>query len=268
MNEFTKRALTGAVYVSLTIGAAIAGQGATFLLFLPVCLIGAREWNRLYSSDQESGPGQFRNMLLAGLSYVAWCIAVMAQDIRAVHASAFVLLLLVILAFDLMRRGVQDPARVFAGHLANVAYIALPFACSVALVHAHKHLFIGFMLLLWTSDTGAYLVGRAIGRTKLMPAVSPGKTWEGLGGGVVLTMLVGYLLAMNWTELSLKQWMLGAALVAITATLGDLLESAFKRARGVKDSGTVLSGHGGILDRCDGFLLAAPAMWMVVRIYG
>ena len=130
----------------------------------------------------------------------------------------------------------------------------------------HWHVFVGFMFLLWTSDTGAYLVGRSVGRTKLMPAVSPGKTWEGLAGGVALTMLVGWLLGRYWTVLSAQQWIMCAAAVAITATLGDLLESAFKRAAGVKDSGSVLPGHGGILDRFDGYLLAAPAMVLVVQL--
>ena len=122
------------------------------------------------------------------------------------------------------------------------------------------------MFLLWTSDTGAYLVGRSFGRNKLMPLVSPGKTWEGLAGGVALTLLVGWLLARSWNELSSSQWLLGAVVVAVTATLGDLLESAFKRARGVKDSGNILPGHGGILDRFDGFLLAAPAMLVTLRL--
>ena len=128
--------------------------------------------------------------------------------------------------------------------------------------------FVGFMLLLWTNDTGAYLVGRAIGRTKLMPKVSPKKTVEGLLGGIALTMLVGWLLARNWTVLSLHQWLACAAVVAVMATLGDLMESAFKRARGAKDSGTVLPGHGGILDRFDGFVLAAPGMWLTIHLLG
>ena len=165
-----------------------------------------------------------------------------------------------------MRRGVKDPARAFAGFLATVLYIASPFAVVTSLVGVHWHVFVGFMFLLWSSDTGAYLVGRSIGRTKLMPSVSPGKTWEGLAGGMALTMLVGWLLAKYWVELTATQWMAAAATVAVTATLGDLLESAFKRAKGVKDSGTILPGHGGILDRFDGFLLAAPAMLLVVRL--
>ncbi len=266
MTEFTKRALTGAVYVALTLGAAIAGPWTTFMLFLPVCVIGAREWHRLSGAMDDRAPGEAVTMLLAGAVFVAVAIEPMLAEWRAPHAIAVTLVVLVILAFQLMRGGVKDPARVFAGHITTVAYIALPFACVTGMVDIHWHVFVGFMFLLWTSDTGAYLVGRSFGRTKLMPSVSPGKTWEGLAGGVALTMFVGWFLSRYWSELSSAQWLAAAAAVSVTATLGDLLESAFKRAKGVKDSGTILPGHGGILDRFDGFLLAAPAMVLVVSL--
>lgn len=259
MSEFTKRAITGAVYVSLTLGAAIIGPWTTFLLFLPVCVIGAREWHGLFHSPGESDPGEERSMLLAAVAFIAFGVVPMSGgSIRT--GAAVIFAFLILWSFDIMRRGIKDPARAFAGLLAVVLYIAVPFTCVTWMVGIHWHVFVGFMFLLWTNDTGAYLVGRTIGRNKLMPLVSPGKTWEGMAGGVALTLFVGWLLARSWNELSSSQWLLGAVLVAVTATLGDLLESAFKRARGVKDSGNILPGHGGILDRFDGFLLAAPAM--------
>ncbi len=266
-NEFTKRALTGAVYVALTLGAAIAGPWTTFMLFLPVCVIGAREWHKIYHTEGESDPGVVRTMLLAAVVFIAFATKGLLENMRVAYLEAFVGAVVLLLAFDLMRRGVKDPARAFAGYLSTILYIALPFALTTRMVGSHWHIFVGFMFLLWTSDTGAYLVGRSIGRTKLMPSVSPGKTWEGLAGGVALTMLVGWLLSRYWVELDPVEWMAGAAAVAVTATLGDLLESAFKRARGLKDSGTILPGHGGILDRFDGFLLAAPAMVIVISMF-
>lgn len=264
MSEFVKRAITGAVYVALTLGAAIVGPWATFLLFLPVCVIGAREWHRLYHIPGESDPGELRTMVLAAIVFVGIAGRTLFEQVRGVYLEAVMAVVLLLLVFDLMRRGVKDPARAFAGYLATMFYVALPFALTMRMVYGHWTVFVGFMFLLWTSDTGAYLVGRSIGRTKLMPSVSPGKTWEGLAGGVALTLLVGWLLSRYWLDLTVRQWMAAAAVVAITATLGDLLESAFKRARGVKDSGTILPGHGGILDRFDGFLLAAPAMVLVI----
>jgi phosphatidate cytidylyltransferase len=265
MNEFTKRAITGAVYVSLTIGAAIIGPWTTFLLFLPVCVIGAREWHRLFHVPDESDPGEGRTMFLGGLAFVAFGVVPMVEKWSVLSALAVIMLTLIVLAFGIMRRGVMDPARAFAGLIATIIYIALPFASVTWLVSIHWHVFVGFMIMLWTSDTGAYLVGRAIGRNKLMPSVSPGKTWEGFVGGVVLTLLVGWLCANAWQPSAAFMVLPLGLTVALTAPIGDLLESSFKRARGVKDSGDILPGHGGILDRFDGFLLAAPAMLIVFK---
>jgi phosphatidate cytidylyltransferase len=266
VGEFGKRALTGAAYVALTLGAAIVGPFTTWMLFLPVCLIGAQEWHRLYWGESEDAPSLSSAVALAAMVYLTVGIVPMVATFQARHAAILVFGLLILLVFMLLRSGTSQPARVFSFHLGTALYVALPFAAAPWMVAMDCKVFIGFMFLLWTSDTGAYLVGRSVGRTKLMPAVSPGKTWEGLAGGVALTMLVGWLLGRYWTVLSPQQWIAGAAAVAITATLGDLLESAFKRAAGVKDSGTVLPGHGGILDRFDGYLLAAPAMMLVIQL--
>lgn len=266
MGEFGKRALTGAAYVALTLGAAVVGPFTTWMLFLPVCLIGASEWHRLYWEDQVDAPSPTSAVALAAMVYLTTGILPMVASFQARHAAILIFGLLVLLVFLLLRSGTPQPSRVFSFHLGTALYVGLPFAAAPWMVALDSKVFIGFMFLLWTSDTGAYLVGRSVGRTKLMPAVSPGKTWEGLGGGVALTMLVGWLLGRYWNVLSPQQWIAGAATVAITATLGDLLESAFKRAAGVKDSGRVLPGHGGILDRFDGYLLAAPAMVLVIQV--
>lgn len=267
MSELVKRTITGLVYVALTLGAAIIGPWTTFVLFLPVCVIGAREWHRLYHVPGDCDPGEGRTMALAGIAFIAAGLGMLLPQVTNAQADVLGLVVIVLLAFDLMKRGIKEPAKAFAGYLATLFYIVLPFILTVVMVEESWHVFVGFMILLWTSDTGAYLVGRSIGRTKLMPSVSPGKTWEGLLGGVALTLLMGWMLSRYWLELSPVQWMAAAVAVAVTATLGDLLESAFKRARGVKDSGAILPGHGGILDRFDGFLLAAPAMNLLTRLF-
>jgi phosphatidate cytidylyltransferase len=266
VGEFGKRALTGAAYVALTLGAAIVGPFTTWMLFLPVCLISAREWHRLYWGESEDAPAMASAVAMAAMVYLTVGLLPMVSPFEARHAAVLSFGLLIVLVFLLLRSGTTRPASVFSFHLGTALYVALPFAAAPWMVTIDGKVFIGFMFLLWTSDTGAYIVGRSMGRTKLMPAVSPGKTWEGLLGGVALTMLVGWLLGRYWTVLSPQQWIAGAAAVAVTATLGDLLESAFKRAAGVKDSGRVLPGHGGILDRFDGYLLAAPAMVLVIAL--
>lgn len=266
MSEFVKRTLTGAVYVAVTLGAALLGQWVTMLVFLPVCVMAAREWARLRLGDGPSAGGAISTMLLAAIAYLGISLSAMVPELRMVHVLMVVFALLVFMVFGMLRKGLADPLGALGFHLGTVCYIATPFALITRFLADGPHPFLGSMFMLWTNDTGAYLVGRAIGRNKLMPAVSPGKTWEGLLGGVALTMVLGWVLSIIWHELSPIQWLTGAAVIAITATIGDLLESAFKRAKGVKDSGSVLPGHGGILDRFDGFLLALPAMWLVVNL--
>jgi phosphatidate cytidylyltransferase len=112
--------------------------------------------------------------------------------------------------------------------------------------------------LIWTNDTGAYLVGKPWGKHKLLPRISPGKSWEGLLGGVVLASLVSGLL-IGWSH----AWIGGV--LGLVATAGDLLESSWKRGHGIKDSGSILPGHGGVLDRFDGFVFAVPLFALLIR---
>ncbi len=260
MNELVTRALTGAAYVALTLGAAWAGPWTTALLFAPACLIGARELHRLYWTDEEA-PAMALSMSVALATYIAVVAVALVPGWHAGAAAVAILGVLVIAAVVLMRQGPPTPASLFGGVALLAGYIALPFALTPHMLHHGPQPLIGFFLLLWMNDTGAYLVGRTIGRTKLMPAVSPKKTVEGLVGGILLTMGVAWWLSGTFTTVGTFDWVVAAAIVGLTGTVGDLLESAFKRARGVKDSGRVLPGHGGILDRFDGFLIALPAVY-------
>jgi len=125
-----------------------------------------------------------------------------------------------------------------------------------------------FFLVIMGSDTGAYYTGRALGRHKLAPAVSPGKTWEGAVGGMVASLLMA-VLAHYWffPELPLK-WALGlAATMNVLGALGDLTESALKRGAGAKDAAQILPGHGGLLDRLDSLLFNAPVLYYFGRLY-
>ncbi|MEO8589840.1 MAG: phosphatidate cytidylyltransferase [Flavobacteriales bacterium] len=265
MNELAVRALTGAVYVALTLAAAFAGPFTTLLLFLPVCIIASGE---MY--DLVHGPGNNTarawSMIVGGVACLAVALGSFDADWTMDYVAGLTCLVLIVSFTWLLLQGTQDPARELGGLLTVMLFVGLPFGSTVWFFAHGSWLFVGFMLMLWTNDTGAYLVGRTIGRTKLLPAVSPKKTVEGFIGGVLLTMAVGYVLSLYQPMLSMTEWLACGALVGITATLGDLLESALKRARGVKDSGTILPGHGGMLDRFDGFLLAAPVILLYLRL--
>jgi phosphatidate cytidylyltransferase len=118
---------------------------------------------------------------------------------------------------------------------------------------------LGLIFMIWMNDSGAYFVGKPLGKHKLMPSVSPGKSWEGLiGGGAAAAMLAGLL--WGWSFV----WM--GPVVAVLATSGDLIESAWKRRNGIKDSGSIMPGHGGVMDRFDGFILTAPVYAILLSL--
>lgn len=265
MSELVKRAITGAIYVALTLGAAWAGPITTTLLFLPVCILAAGELHRLIRKEGSSREGAWHT-IAATLVFLALAAAASVPGFTPQYALAAILLVVVAGVAELLWNPAAPAGQAMAGLLLTVFLVGVPFGLIPVLMADGRELFIGFMLLLWTNDTGAYLVGRAVGRTGLLRRVSPKKTVEGLVGGILLAMAVGALLAKAWPVLDTTGWILVALVVAITSTLGDLLESAFKRDAGVKDSGSLLPGHGGILDRFDGFLLAMPAMVVTVQL--
>jgi phosphatidate cytidylyltransferase len=174
-------------------------------------------------------------------------------------------------AWEWTHMAVQKPGWSFSTLLAGLVYTALsvlglgwlrsdPASGRPALLF--------LLALVWSSDVGAYAAGRLIGGPRLAPAISPGKTWSGAAGGLVATLVVGAIAAALWHGPA-GPAMLAAAVLGVAAQLGDLLESAVKRHFGVKDSGRLIPGHGGLLDRLDGLMAAAlvamACMWLPSR---
>ncbi len=149
----------------------------------------------------------------------------------------------------------------------TVIYTAIPFSFALALpkFSSEDHTFsleVFFLfILIWSSDSFAYFAGRLFGKHKMAPKISPKKTWEGFAGGVLLTLILGYFIESNFPELR-GNWMFVGFLVSIFAPLGDLVESQLKRIFGVKDSGNIIPGHGGILDRLDSFIICVPVVYL------
>jgi len=149
----------------------------------------------------------------------------------------------------------------------SVIYVSLPFSFALGLPKYSSYdssfsLEVIFLfILIWSSDTFAYLVGKFFGKHKMAPKISPKKTWEGYAGGVVLTLVLSYFVEMYQPQLR-GNWMVVGFLIAAFAPLGDLVESQLKRTFAVKDSGNIIPGHGGILDRLDSFLICVPVVYL------
>jgi len=148
----------------------------------------------------------------------------------------------------------------------SILYTTLPLCTLLYFREAtyFKELVIGCILLIWVSDIGAYFVGKSIGKHKLMPSISPGKTKEGFLGAGMCTLLVSYILFSTLGEFSFRVWALLGLSVWLFGSMGDLVESKIKRSLNIKDSSNILPGHGGFLDRFDGFYFCLPFVALVV----
>lgn len=153
----------------------------------------------------------------------------------------------------------------------GIIYVALPFALLVEMTFWRGNFLpllpLGTLLILWSFDTGAYFSGKYFGRRKLFERISPKKTWEGFFGGAIIALLTAFLYWKYTESLRMEEWLGIAAIIVIAGTLGDLVESLFKRSIEIKDSGSIIPGHGGFLDRFDGLLLSMPFIVTFIKIF-
>jgi len=189
---------------------------------------------------------------------------------------------LIIMIIELYRRQ-EKPFDSLAHTFFAIFYIAIPFSMfpfsafsrtgfSSLLAHPDivfsPGIVIGFLVLLWANDTGAYLIGVAIGRHRLLEHISPKKSWEGFFGGMVIATLAAWLLSGWLGIMDTAGWIIISLIISIAGTFGDLIESMLKRSIGVKDSGSILPGHGGFLDRFDSAITSFPLVYLFVLLFG
>lgn len=188
----------------------------------------------------------------------------------------------VIMVIELYRNQ-EKPFDSLAHTFFSLLYTAIPFSMfafsafsrtGLSSLLPHKNIvfspgiIIGFFLLIWANDTGAYLSGVSFGKHKLMERISPKKTWEGFIGGVLLAAIVAWLLSGWLGVVDKTQWVIIAIIISIAGTYGDLVESMLKRSIGVKDSGTIMPGHGGFLDRFDSAIISFPLVYLFITLFG
>ncbi|UOQ54243.1 phosphatidate cytidylyltransferase [Hymenobacter cellulosivorans] len=159
-------------------------------------------------------------------------------------------------------------------NLLGLFYVSLPMSLLSVVAFSgnsaeydYRRIF-ALLFLVWCSDIGAYAAGKTFGKHKLAPSISPGKTWEGAIGGFLLTLVMGWALGFWLTDLSLPYRLVAAGTVAVFGPLGDLAESMLKRSVDIKDSGTIMPGHGGLLDRFDAFLFILPVLAVLQLLFG
>ncbi|PJG47650.1 phosphatidate cytidylyltransferase [Sphingobium sp. LB126] len=244
-SELRTRAVVGAILISVALGALFAGGFLFWLLLVVAGVLMQGEWGDLTGATPEN-----RKLAMFAISVP---LAILCPVAAGVSWLAFGLMTAAFFFVALVGRSVKLAL--------GVPYIVVPVMALLFLREQApdlRGLLLAFwaLALVWATDIGAYFAGRSIGGPKLAPHVSPSKTWSGLGGGILAALSVGFLLH-HFVGLPV-QLAAASGLLAVAAQLGDLLESWMKRRAGVKDSGTLLPGHGGVMDRLDGVVAAAP----------
>ena len=276
LKNMTIRAITGTIFVAAVVTCFLRPEAMMFLFAL-VTALSVWEFTGLVNNSGDVRVNRFI-CTVAGvylfLAFAGFCSGL-------TPAAVFIPYLLTVVYLFISELYTKAPNSInnWAYTMLSQMYIALPFSMinvvafhSTGDAHVYDYLLpLSIFIFLWTNDTGAYISGSLLGRHKLFPRVSPGKSWEGsIGGGLLVlavAALVGYL--ANSSEgghtLSIPAWMGLGLVVVFFGTWGDLVESLFKRTLGIKDSGNILPGHGGMLDRFDSSLMAFPAA--VVYLY-
>jgi phosphatidate cytidylyltransferase len=271
VNNLATRSLTAVFFVIAMVGSALLGQMVFSVLLFIVTILSINEYITIVSNDKNQ-PSLWPTLIVGGATYIILAGNALGL-IPAADLVAIVPFIFMIFILELWRNK-ANPFTNIALSLTAVAYIALPFGFVTyffdsAIVSGPYHygLVLGFLVILWLNDTGAYFVGSLIGKHKLFERVSPGKTWEGSIGGAVFALFTAWGLSFVFKQLDELQWMIMAVIIVISGTLGDLVESMLKRSLGIKDSGSVLPGHGGMLDRFDAVLLSAPFVFVYLALF-
>lgn len=266
MSTLGKRASTATVFVLVMLGGVFGGPIAFILLFgtiTAMCL-----WEFMGLAFPEDTPQNFFRQTMGlglGLLPYLWTSAVnlelIPQPCQIPFALTFFPILFLPFIYELAQGNTsafQQVGFIFLG----VVYIGIPFALLNATAFVTGHFsnlaVLSLLLLTWTNDTAAYLFGSRLGRHLLFPKISPKKTWEGFLGGATMTFLVALALFNLLQVYRWRDWMVITAIVVVFGTTGDLVESIFKRSINIKDSSTLLPGHGGFMDRFDGFIFMLP----------
>ena len=263
------RAITGFFFVLVMLAAFFFGPYVFLGFFSLLALLSLFEFYTLIKTTNihpQQIPGLILGLVICASAALFWLDASFSR-----YFLALIIPCSVIVFFAELYRKSEKPFHNISFTFLGLIYTLLPFVFFMEMGFLQQnfnfHLPLGFILLLWTSDTSAYLIGKNFGKTKLFERHSPKKTWEGFIGGMIATALIAFLISHYFREISAINWIIMALIIAIFGTMSDLVESMLKRSINVKDSGSILPGHGGLLDRFDGLLLAAPLVFIYLYIF-
>jgi phosphatidate cytidylyltransferase len=271
LKRVLERGLSGFIYVALTLGSIILGKYTFFVFFTMVLSYTLYEFYRLCKN------AGFKPQIIPGILISVYLfLAFFLYELNIINETVFlglIPLLMSVAIYELLRNN-HHPVQNIALTLMGIAYIAFPFSVLNFIISPYEQnpeiyvpeALIGLFIILWANDSGAFLFGSWLGKTKMIERISPHKTWEGAIGGAVFAVTITLILYRFIGFLSPVHTIAVTLLTVIAGTLGDLTESMIKRNFGVKDTGAIMPGHGGLLDRFDSMLFAAPIYFIYISL--
>ncbi len=267
MKGLLRRLSSAVIFVIVMLGGVYGGRYSFIFLFSVIACICLWEFYNLVLARHKRRDltrvllGLFMGLLPNVLVVIYHLVMFREDGFIAIAAILFFPFIFLAFIYELYS-GAERPFQNIAYMITGMVYIGIPFA----LLHFiafdqgsfRTNTVLGLLLLTWVNDTGAYLVGSRLGKHPLFPRISPKKTWEGTLGGAAITLGIACLISLLLGDLLLWQWIVLALIVILFGGIGDLVESMLKRSARVKDSGSILPGHGGLLDRFDAFIFLLP----------
>jgi phosphatidate cytidylyltransferase len=263
MNNLVLRIVTGLIGAGVILGSIFLNEWAFVIVFMLIGIATHFEYMRTIAHVSDKKPlSEIIYAVIVGIIFMliqnnSFFDSIYIQFLGGLN---IILLIGFIIAEVFYNR--EQPFHHIGLNVLGIFYIPVAFGSyisySLEFTTINTWFAVGMLFMVWFNDSFAYFAGRLFGKTKLFERISPKKTWEGFWGGMIMTIACGAILSVVFDELNIFQWMIWAVIVSLSATLGDLAESLLKRSIHIKDTGSILPGHGGFLDRFDGFVIAVP----------
>jgi len=274
LNNFVQRAITGLSFAAVMVLAILLSPWSFIGIFFIISTLGILEFYRLVKSDN-THPQTLVGLIFSQILFIIFTLALWKNSSMEWMLISIPMVAAIFIV-ELYRKK-EHPFQNIAITITGIIYLTLPVLLIIKIafgltpgdaVPYHGGVIMGCILLIWASDTGAYMIGSKFGKHRLFERISPKKSWEGFFGGMLVALLAAWLDSIWFPVLTLMEWMIISVIVVVTGTLGDLVESMLKRSIGVKDSGNILPGHGGILDRFDALLISIPFVFFYLFLIG
>jgi phosphatidate cytidylyltransferase len=268
MNNFWQRTITGFTFVVILIGGIWFSEYSFYALFLLITILASKEFYQIVEKNGNIQLNKVGGIAASAILFSAVFYSRRFSPQDNTYLLIYFLFMIALILSELYRKK-ENPINNWAYLIMGQVFVALPFSLLNLLVFpicgaSFNPLFLlSLFVLIWANDTFAYLFGVSFGKHRLFERISPKKSWEGFIGGTICTLALGFVLAKTIGQMDTFRWLGFAAIVVAFGTWGDLTESLLKRTLDIKDSGNILPGHGGLLDRFDSLLLAVP----VIAIY-